>query len=155
MFTRKMKEEMRMNIKFIPSKRKITEIIVHCTATPEGRDVTVDEVRRWHKAQGWNDIGYHYMVYRDGTVHEGRNVDVAGAHCYGHNSKSIGVVYVGGYATDGKTAKDTRTAEQKEALLRLLKELRALYPNAVIYGHRDFAAKPCPCFDARREYKGI
>lgn len=139
----------------VPSKRVIKEIIVHCTATPEGKDYTVDTIRSWHKAQGWSDIGYHYVIYRDGSVHNGRNIDIAGAHCTGHNSYSIGIVYVGGYATDGKTAKDTRTEAQKKALVELLRKLRRIYPTAKIYGHRDFANKDCPCFDAKKEYSNI
>lgn len=137
------------------SKRNIKEIIVHCSATPEGKNYTVDDIRRWHKQQGWSDIGYHYVVYLDGTVHDGRDVDISGAHCTNHNSYSIGVCYVGGVATDGKKAKDTRTPEQKEGLLRILTELKQLYPNASIHGHRDFANKACPSFDATKEYKNI
>jgi N-acetylmuramoyl-L-alanine amidase len=137
------------------SRRNITEIIVHCTATAEGRYTTVDEIRRWHRSQGWSDIGYHYVVYLDGTIHEGRNVDVAGAHCTNHNARSIGVVYVGGCARDGKTPKDTRTEEQKASLLSLLMNLRVLYPKAKIHGHCDFANKACPSFDATHEYMKI
>lgn len=137
------------------SRRNIKEIIVHCTATPEYRDYTVDDIRQWHKRQGWSDIGYHYVVYRDGTVHEGRDVDISGAHCTGHNANSIGVVYVGGVAPDGKTPKDTRTDLQKAALLSLLLDLRKLYPKAEIHGHRDFANKACPSFDATREYRKV
>ena len=143
------------------SSRHIREIIVHCTATPEGKDYTVSDIRRWHTTpvsqggRGWKDIGYHYVVYRDGTVHTGRDVNISGAHCTNHNSYSIGVCYVGGCATDGKTPKDTRTAAQRMALVKLLKELRALYPQAKIYGHRNFAAKACPSFDALNEYKNI
>ncbi len=136
------------------SKRTIKEIIVHCTATKEGRETTVEEVTQWHKANGWDTIGYHYMVYIDGSIHEGRDVDKKGAHCYGHNSRSIGVCYVGGLDEYGKS-KDTRTEEQKTALVELLTKLRALYPKAKIYGHRDFAAKDCPCFDAKTEYQNI
>jgi len=137
------------------SRRNIREIIVHCSATPEGRDYTVDDIRRWHRQQGWSDTGYHYVVYRDGSVHDGRNVDLSGAHCDGHNSYSIGVCYIGGVAKDGKTAKDTRTDAQKAALLTLMYDLRTLYPTAKIYGHRDFAKKDCPSFDARKEYAKI
>lgn len=137
------------------SKRTITEIIVHCTATAEGRRYTVDDIRRWHRSQGWSDIGYHYVVYLDGTVHEGRNVDISGAHCTGHNAGSIGVVYVGGLAKDGKTPKDTRTDLQKAAMLSLLIDLKRLYPNATIHGHRDYANKACPSFDATKEYRRI
>ena len=137
------------------SRRRINEIIVHCTATPEGRDYTVADIRQMHKAQGWGDIGYHYLIYRDGSIYEGRNVDMVGAHCQGHNAQSIGVCYVGGVARDGKTPKDTRTAAQKDALVHLLMQLVCLYPDATIRGHRDFAAKACPSFDATREYKNL
>lgn len=140
---------------FLPVDRTITEIIVHCTATPEGKDYTVDDIRRWHKEQGWSDIGYHYVIYRDGSIHEGRDVKYSGAHCTGHNANSIGVVYVGGVGKDGKTAKDTRTKAQKRALLQVMRTLRAAYPSARIYGHRDFAKKDCPSFDAKEEYKSV
>ena len=140
----------------IKSKREIKEIIVHCTATPEGRDYTVDWLRNLHKSQGWSDIGYHYVIYRDGSVHDGRNVNLVGAHCVGHNTNSIGVCYVGGCANDGKlTPKDTRTNAQKAALEILLRKLRTIYPKAKIYGHRDFANKACPSFDAKWEYRYI
>lgn len=137
------------------STRSITEIIVHCSATAEGKDYTVDDIRRWHKAQGWSDIGYHYVVYRDGSIHDGRDVNISGAHCTGHNSHSIGVCYIGGVATDGKTPKDTRTERQKAALLSLLLDLKKLYPGAAIHGHRDYANKACPSFDATKEYKRL
>lgn len=141
--------------RFKKSKRRITEIIVHCSATPEGKDYTVNDIRRWHKQQGWSDIGYHYVIYRNGHIEPGRDVDISGAHCEGHNSNSIGVCYIGGVARDGKTAKDTRTLAQKAALLSLLKDLRELYPGAKIYGHRDFAHKDCPSFDAMKIYSTI
>lgn len=149
------------------SKREITEIIVHCTATPKGQERTVDQIRAIHMApvskggRGWSDIGYHYLVYLDGSVHEGRDVDTIGAHCLYHNSNSIGVCYVGGVsnipnmAYSQLPAEDTRTPEQKVALLSLLKELKRLYPKATIHGHRDFANKACPSFDATKEYRGI
>ena len=141
--------------RFKKSKRRITEIIVHCSATPEGKDYTVNDIRRWHKQQGWSDIGYHYVIYRNGHIEPGRDIDISGAHCEGHNSNSIGVCYIGGVARNGKTAKDTRTLAQKAAMLSLLKDLRELYPGAKIYGHRDFAHKDCPSFDAMKEYSSI
>ena len=141
--------------RFKKSKRRIIEIIVHCSATPEGKDYTVADIRRWHRQQGWSDIGYHYVVYRNGNVEPGRDVDIAGAHCLGHNTKSIGVCYIGGVAKDGKTPKDTRTLAQKAALLNLLTDLMAIYPEAKIYGHRDFERKECPSFDAEKEYRYI
>ena len=139
------------------SKRQITDIIIHCSATPEGKDYTIQDIRRWHKQQGWSDIGYHYVVYRNGHIEPGRDVDIAGAHCEGHNAKTIGICYIGGVARDGKTAKDTRTLAQKAALLSLLTDLKALYPQARIVGHRDYdtKGKACPSFDAKTEYKKI
>lgn len=145
--------------RFKKSRRTIKEIIIHCTATPEGRDMTVAQIRADHKKQGWSDIGYHYVVYRNGHVEPGRDVDIIGAHCTGHNTYSIGIAYVGGVENKAgvpyakQKAKDTRTLAQKAALLNLLMELRALYPYAKIYGHHDFEpTKDCPSFDAHREY---
>lgn len=135
--------------------RKINEIIVHCAATPEGKNFKAADIDRWHRERKMKCIGYHYVVDLDGTVEPGRPESEIGAHCLGHNQYSIGVCYVGGLAADGKTPKDTRTATQKEALLALLKKLRAKYPKASIHGHRDFAAKACPSFDATTEYKNI
>lgn len=129
--------------------RKITKIILHCSATPEGRDYTVADIDRWHKQRGWQGIGYHYVVYRDGSVHPGRPVEQIGAHTSGHNANSIGVCYIGGVAADGKTPKDTRTPAQRAALRDLVELLRAEYPNATIHGHREFANKACPSFNIK------
>ena len=137
------------------SRRNIKELIVHCSATAEGKDYTVADITRWHKQRGFSTIGYHYVVYRDGSVHPGRDVNVSGAHCTNHNAISIGVCYIGGCATDGKTAKDTRTDAQKKSLRELLTKLRLLYPKATIHSHRDFAKKACPSFDATKEYSNI
>lgn len=135
--------------------RKINEIIVHCAATPEGKNFKAADIDRWHRERKMKCIGYHYVVDLDGTVEPGRPESEIGAHCLGHNQNSIGVCYVGGLAADGRTPEDTRTAAQMEALLALLKKLRAKYPKASIHGHRDFAAKACPSFDATTEYKNI
>jgi N-acetylmuramoyl-L-alanine amidase len=147
------------------SRRRIDKIIVHCSATPEGEGLTVEQIRRDHKAQGWSDIGYHYVIYRDGSIHDGRDVDIQGAHCAegGGNVGSIGVCYVGGLekrragvAYNQLKPKDTRTLAQKAALIKLLTDLKTIYPNAKIYGHRDFTnKKACPSFDAKSEYKAI
>lgn len=136
--------------------RKITEIIVHCSDTPAGRDDRAADIRHWHvDGNGWLDIGYHYVVCLDGSVEAGRDTSIAGAHCTGHNAQSIGVCYVGGRdANTGKPA-DTRTEEQKRSLVLLLRYLRTKYPDAKIYGHRDFARKACPCFDAKTEYQDL
>ena len=141
------------------SRRMINKIIVHCTATPEGRAVSVAEIRSWHtlpkpKGNGWSDIGYHYIIGLKGELWNGRDVDLIGAHCENQNANSIGVVYVGGVDKNGKP-KDTRTIEQKNALVKLLRELRRIYPKAKIYGHRDFSSKACPSFDAKSEYSKL
>ena len=149
--------------------RKITEIIVHCEATPEGEDFTPEQVNICHKQRRFSPyvrdgktwyIGYHYVIQLDGRIIACRPESVKGCHCSGHNANSIGISYVGGCPprTDPKwmnKAKDTRTPAQKAALLKLLKELKSRYPNAKIYGHRDFAPKGCPSFDARNEYKNL
>lgn len=134
--------------------RQINEIIVHCTATKEGQNFKVDDINRWHKQRGWNMIGYHYVVYLDGTIHQGRSEDQIGAHCLKHNTNSIGVVYVGGLDTEGRP-KDTRTEAQKKGLRQILTELKRKYPKASIHSHKDFAPKACPSFDATKEYKDI
>ena len=131
--------------------RAIEEIIIHCSATQEGRRVSVADIDRWHKARGFRCIGYHYVVYPDGSVHEGRPVSQSGAHCTGHNAHSIGVCYIGGLDAKG-CPKDTRTPEQREALLALVNTLKEQHPNATIHGHREFANKACPCFDVRAEF---
>lgn len=135
------------------SRRQIDGIVIHCTATKPGQDLTVEDVRRMHKAQGWSDIGYHYLIRLDGRIEKGRDVDIIGAHVSGHNAHTIGVCYVGGLDAAGKPY-DTRTYNQKRSLLNLLKLLRAAYPKATIKGHRDYpnVHKACPCFDAIPEY---
>ena len=149
--------------------RKINLIVVHCSATPEGKDFTVNDIDRWHRARGFKKIGYHYVVYRDGTVHPGRAENEVGAHVSGYNNNSIGVCYIGGLTVDGKKAKDTRTTAQKRSLLNLLIKLRKKYPDAKIVGHRDLSpdlnhdgkiepnewVKECPSFDAKTEYQNI
>ena len=140
--------------RLVKSRRNISMIIVHCSATPEGKDVSVESIRSAHKAQGWSDIGYHYVITLSGDVKQGRNVDLIGAHCQGKNTNSIGVCYVGGVDKDGRP-KDTRTERQRIQLKQLLIQLLILYPGARIYGHRDFANKACPSFDATKEYKEL
>jgi len=137
------------------SVQLINKIIVHCTATPEGRDVSTQEIKRWHvQGNGWSDIGYHYIVELDGTVHEGRNVDRTGAHTLGHNKRSIGVVYVGG-CDEEMNPLDTRNDAQKEALDNLLSQLLEMYPGATLHGHNEFASKACPSFNVQEEYQHL
>lgn len=134
--------------------RQIKEIIIHCTATVEGKDYHVADVDKWHKARGWKGIGYHYLITLDGTIEKGRDEAEVGAHCTGHNAHSIGVCYVGGVDKNMKP-KDTRTEAQKEALWEILRQLLVKYPKATIHGHNEFANKACPSFDVQKEYKNI
>lgn len=99
-------------------------------------------------------IGYHYLVLLDGTIQEGRPVTKPGAHCTGHNAHSIGVCYVGGLDSQMRPA-DTRTPAQREALIRLIRQLLDMFPKARVLGHCNLAAKACPCFDARAEYSHL
>lgn len=134
--------------------RKIEEIIIHCSATPEGRHTTVEDIDRWHRDRGFKGIGYHYVIYLDGSIHKGRDESAVGAHCLQHNSRSIGVCYIGGCVNQsGKLVpKDTRTPEQKEALNNLIADLKTRYPAATVHGHCEFANKACPCFNVQEEY---
>ena len=149
--------------------RKINKIILHCSATKEGQEVTIETIRKWHKARGFADVGYHYVIYPDGKRVTGRPVSKAGAHVTGQNSNSIGVCYIGGLDAIGKP-KDTRTYEQKKELETLLQELIKEYGSIKeIAGHRDYSPdknsngiiekhewlKACPCFDAKDEYKHL
>ena len=104
---------------------KITKIIIHCTATPFGRNFTTDQIDRFHRQRGFRQ-----------------------------NRCSIGVAYVGGLDAAGHPA-DTRTPAQKQSLIKIIRALRSRYPSATVHGHREFAAKACPCFDAAAEYRNI
>ena len=140
--------------------RKIEKIIVHCSATPEGKHYSVATIRKWHLKRGWRDIGYHFVIDLEGNVEEGRPIEMTGAHTKGENFDSIGICYIGGVEKDRDengewVAKDTRTPEQKEALEDLLCRLKGLYSKAVVYGHNDFSSKACPSFNAKQEYAWI
>ena len=125
--------------------RRIDKVILHCLATPEGRDYSVAQVREWHvKDRGFADIGYHYLIHLDGTVEEGRPLDMIGAHCTGQNAHSIGVVYAGGVDKDDKP-KDTRTPAQRNAMRSLVDYLKRKY-DATVHCHNEFANKACPSF---------
>ena len=135
----------------LPNTRRIDKIILHCSATPEGKDYTVEQIRQWHLARGFSDIGYHLVIYRDGSIHKGRPIEQVGAHTTGQNAHSIGICLIGGCAADGKTPKDTRTEAQRAALIKLVGELKASYPSASVHGHNEFAAKACPSFNVQKE----
>lgn len=133
--------------------RPINEIIIHCTGTVPSTSTTVEAVRNYHvKHNGWKDIGYHYLIYLDGSIHQGRPIDQAGAHCTNHNQNTIGICYVGGLDAK-KNPKDTRTEAQVLALRKLVNALKTTFPTIKkVSGHNQYSSKPCPCFDVRKEF---
>ena len=143
--------------------RTINLIVVHCSATKASHYIGAEDIRRWHvDDNGWSDIGYHFVIKRDGEVDPGRPVDRAGAHCYGHNKYSIGICMVGGIDRGGEPENNFNPI-QFDALLTLIRELKDEYPIDDICGHRDLSpdvdgdgeveqhewVKACPCFDVR------
>lgn len=149
--------------------QKLKYLVLHCTATPEGREVSSSDIRHWHTdpvskgGRGWKQVGYTDMIHLDGKVerlvknNEDANVDpweitngVAGK-----NSVSRHVVYVGGVGKDGKTAKDTRTPQQLKALEEYVKDFHKRFPSVRIVGHNELAARDCPSFDVKQWLKQI
>lgn len=144
-------------------KKELKYLVIHCTATREGREVSAAEIRRWHTSpvsaggRGWKQVGYTDLVHLNGSVERlvANNEDAwvddweitNGAK--GYNSVSRHVVYAGGLAADGKTAKDTRTTAQKAALEKYVKDFHAAHPKVKIIGHNQVAAKACPSFDVQ------
>ena len=132
--------------------RRITLIVVHCSANKAGSALRMADIDRYHRSLGWLGCGYHYVIPTDGTIEVGRPEEMVGAHCQNHNKHSIGVCYIGGLSADGSPM-DTRTEAQRAALLKLLTDLHRRYPKALIVGHRDLNPhKACPCFDVVGEY---
>lgn len=137
--------------------RNVNEIILHCSATVEENDIGIETIRKWHINRGFNDIGYHYVIYIDGSVHEGRKEDKIGAHCTGRNKNSIGICYIGGLDKE-KKPKDTRTEEQKISMYQLVDEILDKYKLTVdnVHCHYEYANKACPSFkieDFREEFQ--
>lgn len=144
-------------------------LVIHCTATPQGRAVSSDEIRRWHTSpiskggRGWKQVGYTDIIHLDGRVerlvdnNEDTMVDpwevTNGAA--GINSVSRHIVYVGGVARDGKTPKDTRTDEQREALKQYVLDFHGRHPSVRIIGHNEVAKKACPSYDVQDWLKEI
>lgn len=140
--------------------RKISKIIIHCAATPADLDVGAAEIRQWHtlpppKGNGWADIGYHFVIRRDGRVEDGRPLERQGAHCAAKNGNvaSIGICLVGGVRRQGSKliAEDNFTAEQWQELRRLVAAMTKRFPGIdTILGHRDLdPGKACPSFSVR------
>ena len=137
-------------------KEDIKYIIVHCTATPEGRAMSAEEINKWHQTErGYKMIGYHYVIGLKGEIEQGRPEWMQGSHCRAGNmnKKSLGVCYVGGLTADGKVTKDTRTEEQKRAMRVLIDGLKRRYPGVKVLGHCDVnKGKACPCFNVQAEF---
>jgi len=181
--------------------RKINAIVIHCSATKEGQNITKHDIYDWHtwpcdirdkngklisvkyqskvyndrselpvyvrhkKGRGFNDIGYHYIIELSGLTVVGRPLWKPGAHVKGHNKDTIGICYIGGIDQNGKP-KDTRTDNQKKSIILLLQNLKELFPDATIKGHRDYSPdlnndgridqwewmKSCPCFEVSDEF---
>lgn len=124
--------------------RQINKLIIHCSDTPVSLDIGANEIRLWHtRDNGWSDIGYHYVIRRNGEIELGRAEETVGAHVLGHNYDSLGICLIGG------RPEGDFTPEQWTSLESLIKELRCKYPDAAIHGHRDFSSKTCPTFDAQ------
>lgn len=134
--------------------RDITRIIIHCSATPPGMNIGATEIRRWHvEGNGWNDIGYHFIIRRSGRIEHGRPLSEAGAHVAGHNGNSIGICMIGGLNEQGKAAVNF-TRAQWSTLNTLVQELAATYAITDVRGHRDWnIGTECPCFDVQHWWR--
>jgi N-acetyl-anhydromuramyl-L-alanine amidase AmpD len=150
-------------------KRKDTKyIVIHCSATRPEMDIGVEEIRKWHMAKGWSDVGYHFVIRRNGKVEKGRIINDIGAHVAGYNAVSVGVCLVGGLNGNGR-AVNNFTQEQMESLVSTVQYLKGLYPSAEVLGHRDLSPdknndgkitpdewlKACPCFDVREWWAAV
>ena len=132
--------------------RDINRIVLHCSATVEGKEYSVDTIRKWHTNKGWSDIGYHYVIQLDGTISQGRPINKQGAHVRGHNKDTIGICYIGGVDADIKP-KDTMTPEQNSAFRMLVRSIRILFGEDItIHGHNEFSAKACPSFIVKEKF---
>ena len=137
--------------------RTITLIVIHCSAVMPDQESSAAQIDSRHRKRGWKfDIGYHYVIRRNGEIEPGRPEWMVGAHCVNHNSHSIGVCYEGGLDIRGQPD-DTRTEAQKASLRRLLEDLHQRYPHALIVGHHDLNPhKDCPCIqDVAAEYAAL
>lgn len=128
---------------------KVNKVVVHCTYTYPDMDIGVDEIRQWHvRDNGWKDVGYHYIIRRDGTVEQGRPENVMGSHVRGHNQGSLGIAMVGGKARQGELGTNF-TSAQWHTLANLVKNLVAVH-NCEVVGHNDLdKSKTCPTFDVK------
>lgn len=129
--------------------RDLNTIIIHCSATYPDMDIGVEEIRHWHvNGNGWSDIGYHFVIRRDGSIELGRPIEAAGAHAKGHNADSIGICMVGGKARDGKQAANF-TAAQWATLSDLVGIQQQKHDIETVIGHNEVSDKACPAFDVQ------
>ena len=132
-------------------RRKTNWLVVHCSATRASQvNIGAADIRKWHKDKGWSDIGYHFVIKRDGKLEKGRDINAVGAHVEGHNADSIGVCLVGGLNNATFKPENNYTAAQWATLNTLVADLVKRYPSIKVLGHRDFKGvqKACPCFNA-------
>jgi len=135
--------------------RDIKRIIIHCSATPISMDIGAEEIRKWHTAKGWKDIGYHYVIRLNGEIESGRTIDKVGAHSKGQNKDSIGICYIGG-SDEEHNPKDTLYECQEEAMRELIFSLRVVADEELtIHGHNEFSTKACPSFKVSEKFKDI
>ncbi|APW79760.1 lysozyme, N-acetylmuramoyl-L-alanine amidase [Pectobacterium phage PP47] len=127
------------------TRKETRNVIIHCAATKPSMNIGVREIRQWHKERGFLDVGYHFVIKRDGTIEEGRDIDQVGAHTVGQNDTSVGICLVGGINDKGAPEANF-TPIQMSVLRGLLEKLKGRYPQASVKGHYDFAAKACPSF---------
>tara|TARA_R110002153_G_scaffold104649_3_gene242699 strand:- start:2125 stop:2538 length:414 start_codon:yes stop_codon:yes gene_type:complete len=132
--------------------RLLNRIILHCTATRVGEELDVSQIDKWHRDRGFSEIGYHYVIYADGTIATGRNIRKKGAHVKGHNHDSVGVAYVGGL-DNNLVPQDTMTMQQELAFLHLVNSLRVVFGSLSVHGHNEFSNKACPSFEVQDKYK--
>ena len=128
--------------------RQINKIIIHCADTYPNMDVGVDEIRSWHLQKSWSDIGYHWVIKRDGTLQEGRRESMMGAHAKGHNVDSIGICLVGGKGFNDKPEFNF-TYAQMDTLAGLVDNIKSRFENLDVMGHNEVSSKTCPNFDVR------
>lgn len=129
--------------------RDINQIIVHCAATKPSMDIDSAKIREWHtQERGWSDIGYHWVIKRDGAIECGRPEERSGAHARGYNSESIGICLIGGLDEDGKPDANF-TFGQYKSLEFLVEDIKDRHPDSEVIGHRDISEKDCPCFDVK------
>jgi len=140
----------------LTSNRDIKLIVIHCADTYARMDIGVKEIKQWHTSapKYWSDIGYHFVIRRDGTLEIGRPLNRNGAHCKGYNKSSIGICYAGGKGDDNKP-QDNRTDAQKKTLSALIISLQAEYPSVEVKGHNELANKYCPAYDVQKDMQSL